>query len=153
MQTACNKCAVGASRRTSCCAPGDGIEAIGCEGGGSAAMLDAGSMSGGGASCGARAMLELCNAQERASVSTSVHAALRIGLRVLQRQIRLRAEQVLAEKTPPIMLNHSLNALNTYICSEYTHWRCGMGVLRTFADDCSRNTLFFSHTKICMTRC
>ena len=98
-------------------------------------MLDAGSMSGGGASCGARAMLELCNAQERASVSTSVHAALRIGLRVLQRQIRLRAEQALAEKTPPIMLNHSLNALNTYTCSEYTHWRCGMGVLRTFADD------------------
>ena len=59
-------------------------------------------------------MLELCNAQKSARVSASVHAASRIGLCALQRQIRFQAEQASAEKTPSIMLNCSLNAL-TYI--------------------------------------
>ena len=80
-------------------------------------------------------MLELCNAQERASVSASVHAALRVGLRALERQIRFRAQQALAEKSPSIMLNGSLNALTSYISSKCVHWRCVKGVVRTFADD------------------
>jgi hypothetical protein len=82
-------------------------------------------------------MLELCNAQERASVSASVHVALRVGLRALERQIRFRAQQALAEKTPSIMLNHSLNALTSSICSKCVHWSCVKGVVRTFAHDCS----------------
>jgi hypothetical protein len=80
-------------------------------------------------------MLELCNAQERASVSASVHVALRVGLRALVRQIRFRAQQALAEKTPSIMLNHSLNALTSSICSKCVHWSCVKGVVRTFAHD------------------
>jgi hypothetical protein len=80
-------------------------------------------------------MLELCNAQERASVSASVHVALRVGLRALERQIRFRAQQALAEKTPSIMLNHSLNALTSSICSKCVHWSCVKGVVRTFAHD------------------
>ena len=128
VQTACSERVTTASRRTSRCAPGDGSGATGCGGGGRAAMLDAGSASGGGTYSRDRAILWLFNAQERARVSCvlmqqhaldCVRCSARLDFR--QSNLRLRKHQ---QSCSIALSTHSIhiNAQNVLIGAVEWGW-------------------------------
>ena len=86
----------------------------GCSGGGSASVLDTGSISGGAAACRERDILGLFNVYENANVSSALMGQYAARSERCGRRFFFAAEGSLAEKTPSITRFHSQNSTASF---------------------------------------